>query len=69
MADLEELRRIPSRVFGILMSLEPAMAAVIGLIVLRESLRWSQWIAVLCVVTASAGATRGARRVRKSTSD
>jgi len=48
-------------VFGILMSLEPAMAALIGLIVLQESLQWSQWLAVLCVVAASAGATRGAR--------
>jgi len=59
--DLEALRQIPPRVFGILMSLEPAMAALIGFIVLQESLHWSQWIAVLCVVAASAGATRGAR--------
>jgi inner membrane transporter RhtA len=59
--DLEALRKIPPRVFGILMSLEPAMAALIGLIVLQESLHASQWIAVLCVVAASAGATRGAR--------
>jgi inner membrane transporter RhtA len=59
--DLEALRKIPPRVFGILMSLEPAMAALIGLIVLQELLLWSQWIAVLCVVVASAGATRGAR--------
>ncbi len=59
--ELEALRKIPPRVFGILMSLEPAMAALIGLIVLQESLRWSQWSAVLCVVAASAGATRGAR--------
>jgi inner membrane transporter RhtA len=59
--DLEALRKIPPRVFGILMSLEPAMAALIGLIVLHESLHTSQWIAVLCVVAASAGATRGAR--------
>jgi inner membrane transporter RhtA len=57
--DLEALRKIPPRVFGILMSLEPAMAALIGLIVLQESLHWSQWIAVLCVVAASVGATRG----------
>lgn len=57
--DLEALRRIPPRVFGILMSLEPAMAALIGLVVLHESLHWSQWIAVLCVVAASAGAARG----------
>jgi inner membrane transporter RhtA len=59
--ELEALRKIPPRVFGILMSLEPAMAALIGLIVLQETLQWSQWIAVLCVVAASAGATYGAR--------
>ncbi|WP_459739905.1 EamA family transporter [Streptomyces sp. E-15] len=57
--DLEALRKVPPRVFGILMVLEPAMAALIGLVVLRESLRWSQWLAVLCVVAASAGAARG----------
>jgi inner membrane transporter RhtA len=59
--DLEALRRMPPHVFGILMSLEPAMAALIGVIVLQESLHRSQWVAVLCVVAASAGATRGAR--------
>jgi inner membrane transporter RhtA len=57
--DLEALRKIPTSVFGILMSLEPALAALIGLVVLQESLHLSQWIAVLCVVAASAGATRG----------
>jgi len=59
--DLEALRKIPPRVFGILMSLEPPVAALIGLVVLGESLRWSQWIAVLCVVAASAGVARGSR--------
>lgn len=59
--DLEALRKIPPRVFGILMSLEPAVAALIGLLVLRESLHLTQWLAVLCVVAASAGATRGGR--------
>ncbi|MGW3494765.1 EamA family transporter [Streptomyces sp. NPDC001020] len=58
--DLEALRKVPPRVFGILMSLEPAMAALIGLVVLGESLHWLQWVAVLCVVAASAGAARGA---------
>jgi len=59
--ELEALRKMPPRVFGILMSLEPAMAALAGLVVLREALNGPQWIAVLCVVAASAGATRGAR--------
>src|SRR5258708_6034625 len=36
------------------------MAALVGLIVLQESLHWSQWIAVLCVVAASSGVTGGA---------
>jgi inner membrane transporter RhtA len=58
--DLEALRRIPPRVFGILMSLEPAVACLIGLVVLGEALHATQWLAVLCVVIASAGATRGA---------
>lgn len=60
--DLEALRRLPPRVFGILMSLEPAVAALIGLVVLQESLHWSQWVAVLCVVVASVGATRERRQ-------
>jgi inner membrane transporter RhtA len=59
--ELEALRKMPPRVFGILMSLEPAMAALAGLVLLHESLHWWQWIAVMCVVAASAGATLVAR--------
>ncbi|HEV7651769.1 MAG TPA: EamA family transporter [Actinophytocola sp.] len=59
--ELEALRRIPPKVFGVLMSLEPAVAALIGLVVLGEVLRPAQWLAVLLVVAASAGATRMAR--------
>ncbi|MEU5696404.1 EamA family transporter [Actinosynnema sp. NPDC020468] len=59
--ELEALRRIPPRVFSILMSLEPAVAAVAGLVVLHEALRPAQWVAVCCVVLASVGATRYAR--------
>lgn len=56
--ELEALRRIPPRVFGVLMSLEPAVAALAGLVVLGERLGWVQWVAILCVVVASVGATR-----------
>jgi inner membrane transporter RhtA len=59
--ELEALRRIPARVFGVLMSLEPAVAALAGLVVLGEALRPTQWLAICCVVAASAGATRSAR--------
>ncbi|TWP48151.1 EamA family transporter [Lentzea tibetensis] len=59
--ELEALRKIPPRVFGILMSMEPAVAALAGLVLLGEQLRPLQWVAVCCVVIASVGATRSAR--------
>jgi len=45
----------------VLMSLEPAGAALIGLLMLGETLGPLQWLAILLVVSASAGATRTAR--------
>jgi inner membrane transporter RhtA len=59
--ELEALRRMPPKVFGVLMSLEPAVAAIVGLVVLGEVLGPIQWVAVLLVITASVGATRMAR--------
>jgi len=56
--ELIALRRIPPRVFSILMSLEPAAAALAAMIVLEEFLSVVQWLAMACVVTASIGATR-----------
>ncbi|WP_084958232.1 EamA family transporter [Thermoactinospora rubra] len=59
--ELHALRRMPKHVFGVLMSLEPAVAALIGLVVLGEMLGVQQWVAVLCIVGASLGATRTSR--------
>jgi inner membrane transporter RhtA len=59
--ELEALRRMPAKVFGVLMSLEPAVAAIVGLLILGEVLVPVQWLAILLVVIASAGATRMAR--------
>jgi inner membrane transporter RhtA len=56
--ELIALRRIPPRVFSILMSLEPAAAALAAMIVLGEFLSLVQWLAMGCVVLASIGATR-----------
>ncbi|WP_245657658.1 EamA family transporter [Herbidospora mongoliensis] len=56
--ELEALRRMPKRVFGILMSLEPAVAAMVGLVVLGEVLHLREWAAIGCVVVASIGAAR-----------
>jgi inner membrane transporter RhtA len=58
--ELEALRRMPQGVFGVLMSLEPAAAALAGFIVLDESLVARELVAIGLVVTASAGAARGA---------
>jgi inner membrane transporter RhtA len=58
--ELEALRRLPAGVFGVLMSLEPALAAMAGFIVLGEDLATREVVAILLVVAASAGAARGA---------
>jgi inner membrane transporter RhtA len=55
--ELEALRRLPARVFGVLMSLEPAVAALAGLVVLGQALGATEWLAIALVVVASAGAT------------
>jgi inner membrane transporter RhtA len=56
--ELISLRRIAPRVFSILMSLEPAVAALAAMILLAEFLSPVQWSAMACVVIASVGATR-----------
>jgi inner membrane transporter RhtA len=59
--ELIALRRMPTRVFGILMSLEPGAAAVAGLVVLGQALERRQLVALLLVSLASAGVTLGRR--------
>jgi inner membrane transporter RhtA len=56
--ELEALRRMPPGVFGVLMSLEPAVAALAGLVLLGEDLVARELVAILLVVAASAGAAR-----------
>jgi inner membrane transporter RhtA len=59
--ELEALRRLPTHVFGVLMSLEPAIGALVGFVVLGERIGARAVVAVGLVVVASAGAARGAR--------
>ena len=56
--ELVALRSLRPAVFGILMSLEPAAAALAAIVVLQEHLSPVQWVAIGCVVAASIGATR-----------
>lgn len=58
------MTRLPARLFGVLMSLEPALAALFGFLVLSEALMGRQLVAIGCVVAACAGATVTASRRR-----
>ena len=55
--EMVSLRRLPTGLFGVIMSLEPAIAAVLGFALLGQSLTASGVVAVGMVVLASAGAT------------
>ena len=56
--EMAALRRLRPAVFSILMSLEPAVAALAAVVVLQEFLAPVQWVAMACVIVASVGATR-----------
>ncbi|HEY0317488.1 MAG TPA: EamA family transporter [Solirubrobacterales bacterium] len=58
--EMEALRRLPQAVFGVLMSLEPAVAAAIGFLALSQGLATREVLAIALVVIASAGALRSA---------
>lgn len=57
------LRRLPSHSFGTMMSAEPAIGALMGLVLLGEMLSLTQWLAIALVVLASVGAGLSAGRV------
>jgi inner membrane transporter RhtA len=67
--EITALRTIKPALFSILMSLEPAAAALAGAVVLREFLTPSQLLAMACVVVASVGATRSQRVIREPAPD
>jgi inner membrane transporter RhtA len=59
--EMNALKRLPKHTFGILMSLEPAVAALSGLVFLHEALRPAQWLALVCIISASAGSAATAK--------
>jgi inner membrane transporter RhtA len=61
--EMSALRKIPARTFSILLSLEPAVAALCGLLFLHETLSFYEWMAVALVVIASGGAAFTSRNV------
>jgi len=56
------LKHIPAKTFSLMMSLEPAVAALMGLVMLGERLSLWQWLAIGLVIVASAGSSLTARR-------
>jgi len=55
--EIGALKHMPAKTFSILMSLEPAVAAICGVFMLKEFLSVVEWLAVVLIVIASLGAT------------
>lgn len=60
--EFEALKRMPPRTYGVLVSLEPGVAVVVGLLVLGERIGLQGTVAVACVVVAAIGITVSDRR-------
>jgi inner membrane transporter RhtA len=60
--EMVALKRLPEEAFGILTSMEPAVAALLGLFMLDEHLSALQWMAIVCTMLAAAGSSVTARR-------
>jgi inner membrane transporter RhtA len=54
--EMESMRRLPPAVLGVVVSIEPAVAALAGFLFLHEHLRVRAWLAIAMVIAASAGA-------------
>jgi inner membrane transporter RhtA len=66
LADLLALRRVPARFFGVFMSVNPVLAALVGLLILGQSLGWSECLAIAAIVTANTVSVLTAGRSRAS---
>ena len=49
------LRRLPPATFGIALATEPAIAALMGMLLLSENLTLTQWVAIGCIMAAAMG--------------
>jgi len=63
--ELAALRRLPQRVFGVLLSLEPAFATLAGWLILGQDATPLRMLAIALVIAASVGTTLGVRRERR----
>ena len=63
--EMMALKRLPKEAFGIMISMEPAVAALLALALLGEVLSPVQWIAIGCIVSASMGSAMTAAGARR----
>lgn len=62
--EMVALRSIPKRTFGVVLSAEPAVGALAGLVILHEHLTGQQWLAIAAIVAASVGAIATTREAK-----
>jgi inner membrane transporter RhtA len=60
--EMMAMKRLPSETFGIMVSLEPAVASLLAMLLLGEHLISAQWLAIGFIVLASIGSTVTAKR-------
>ena len=65
-ADMQALRRVPPRFYGVFMSVNPVFAALTGLVVLGQSPGAADWLAIAAIVTANAVSVGAAGKSRES---
>lgn len=69
LADVLALKRVAAGFFGVFMSVNPVLAALIGLILLGQALQWQEWLSICAIVTANAVSVgTGARTARRQDS-
>jgi len=64
--DLQALRRVATGAYGVFMSINPVLAAVVGLVVLGEGLRWDAWAGIAAIVGANVASQLLARTTRSA---
>jgi inner membrane transporter RhtA len=52
-ADVFSLRRVPAQFFGVFMSVNPVLAALVGLVLLDQRLSWPEWLSIGAIVVAN----------------
>lgn len=59
--EMVALKRLPQEAYGVMTSMEPAVAALLGWLILHEQLTPLQWLAIVCIMLAAAGSSVTAR--------